>query len=270
MSAVVEILISKSKNVWTIILNRPYSKNAVDKATANLLYDAFIKFENDSTAKCAILYGKGGVFCAGADLKQMNNKVVEPTKDKFDYGPMGPTRLKLRKPVLAAVEGYCVAGGLELACWADMRICDETAIFGVFCRRWGVPLVDGGTVRLPRLIGASRAMDLILTGRPVDANEALIIGLANRVVKKGTALEEAKSIAEMISNFPQATMLADRQSAKEQWSLNEINGLKNEYNLGHLVLGEAVEGAKIFAAGKGRGGSFESFKSGGGGSNSKL
>ncbi len=263
--ATVETIVSKSKNIWTIIVNRPSAKNAVDQVTANQLYKQFINFEKDKEAKVAILTSKGGVFCAGADLKQMNNKVLKPTMKVDDYGPMGPTRLQLRKPVLAAIEGYAVAGGLELACWADMRICDTTAIFGVFCRRWGVPLVDGGTVRLPRLIGASRAMDMILTGREVDAQEALSIGLANRVVPKGKSLEAATEIAEMLCNFPNATMLADRQSAIEQWSLSETDALNNEYELGHLVLDDAAQGAKRFASGLGRGGSFDSFKSNGGG-----
>mmetsp|Transcript_78801 Transcript_78801/g.163884 ORF Transcript_78801/g.163884 Transcript_78801/m.163884 type:complete len:281 (-) Transcript_78801:28-870(-) len=271
MSAV-EVEKSADGQVWTVCFHRPEARNAVNRPTAAALLEAFRNFEKDDTARVAVLYGRGGTFCAGADLKALSsgvgadglsrngNRVLKPdVNDPLEEGPMGPTRLRLKKPVLAAIEGHCVAGGLELAVWCDMRICDETAIFGVFCRRWGVPLIDGGTIRLPRLIGQSRAMDMILTGRAVDAKEALNFGLANRVVAKGTARAEAEAIARMIASFPeQACMQADRQSSLEQWGLPSIgHALVNEYELGREVLKRAALGAGRFRDGAGRGGNFK-------------
>ena len=245
--------------VAIITLSRPERRNAVDRATARLLYDAFKRFDADEGVSVAVFAGGDDVFCAGADLKAMaegrgSNRVVEGG----DFGPMGPTRLSLSKPVIAAVEGYAVAGGLEMALWADLRVVGEGAVFGVFCRRFGVPLIDLGTVRLPRLIGASRAMDLILTGRPVDAAEALQIGLANRVVKAGQARRAAIELAGQIAVFPQTCMRNDRRSALDQWSLTWDEATANEVRLGLATLetGETVAGATRFAGGQGRGGSF--------------
>src|SRR5437879_6161300 len=195
------VLVEASGPVTTVIINRPEVRNAVDGPTAAALAEAFRTFDADETTSVAVLTGAGGTFCAGADLKAVGSERgnrVEPTGD----GPMGPTRMRLSKPVIAAVSGHAVAGGLELALWCDLRVADESAVFGVFCRRWGVPLIDGGTVRLPRLIGQSRAMDLILTGRPVDAGEALAFGLANRVVPAGQALAAAQELAAQLANFP--------------------------------------------------------------------
>ncbi|MFI4974291.1 MAG: crotonase/enoyl-CoA hydratase family protein [Caulobacterales bacterium] len=245
--------------VAVVTLSRPQRRNAVDRGTAQLLYDAFKRFDADEAALVAVFTGGDDVFCAGADLKA----IAEPrggnrTLEGGDLGPMGPTRLALSKPVIAAVEGYAVAGGLEMALWADLRVAGEGAVFGVFCRRFGVPLIDLGTVRLPRLIGASRAMDLILTGRPVDAREALAIGLANRVVKAGQARTAAIDLARQIAAFPQVCMRNDRRSALEQWSLSWEDATLNEYRLGRVTLaaGEAAAGAARFAAGEGRGGRF--------------
>jgi enoyl-CoA hydratase len=205
------IRVEKHDRVTTVVLNRPERRNAVDGPMAGELANAFKEFEADRESDVAVLWGAGGNFCAGADLKAVGTErgnEVEPSGD----GPMGPTRLKLSKPVIAAVEGYAVAGGLELALWCDLRVAATDAVFGVFCRRWGVPLVDGGTVRLPRLIGTSRAMDMILTGRPVDASEALSFGLANRVVAPGTAREEAEALARQLTAFPQTCLRNDRRS----------------------------------------------------------
>lgn len=246
--------------VAVVTLARPERRNAVDSPTAKLLYDAFKRFDADPAAGVAVFTGTDDVFCAGADLKalaagQPGNRVAMAG----DAGPMGPTRLELSKPVIAAVEGYAVAGGLEMALWADMRVVGEGAVFGVFCRRFGVPLVDLGTVRLPRLIGASRAMDLILTGRPVDAAEALAIGLANRVVPKGEARAAAIALAREIAAFPQTCLRNDRRSALDQWSLTWEEATANEIRLGLATLasGETAGGAARFAAGEGRGGRFE-------------
>ena len=251
---------SISNKVWTVTINRPHARNAVNRETARELHDAFIAFENDKVANCAVLYGEGG-FCAGADLKAFDNVVEKPEKgNPYDFGPMGPTRLQLTKPVIAAIEGHAVAGGLELACWCDIRVADTTAIFGVFCRRWGVPLIDGGTVSLPRLIGGSRAMDMILTGRPVDATEALSFGLVNRIAPLGCVRSEAEKLAELISLFPQNCLRSDRQSALAQWSLDLGDAFDNEYMLGKGVMRDALDGAKKFSEeGKGRGGSFGDF-----------
>jgi enoyl-CoA hydratase len=233
------------------------ARNAVDSETAALLREVFLSFDKDETQSVAILTGRGGTFCAGYDLKSVARRTSEPTFKEDAPGPMGPTRHLLSKPVIAAVEGYAVAGGLELALWCDLRVASETAKFGVFCRRWGVPLIDGGTVRLPRLIGHSRALDMILTGREVGAREAFDWGLANRLVPAGQALAEAKTLAEVIARFPQVCMRSDRRSSYEQWSLELDIALANEAKLGMPALeAEAQQGAARFASGKGRGGDF--------------
>lgn len=247
----------KNGFVTTIVLARPEVRNAVDRTTAAALADAFRAFEADASARVAVLYGDGGTFCAGADLgafSRGDSNVLAPEGD----GPMGPSRMLLSKPVIAAVAGHAVAGGLELALLCDMRVVEEDAIFGVFCRRFGVPLIDGGTVRLPRLIGLSRALDLILTGRAVDAQEALSIGLANRVVPRGLARPAAEELAAEIARFPQATMRGDRQSAYESFALTLDEAIANEFTIGmgSISSGEALEGATSFAKGKGRHGSF--------------
>ncbi|HLW90588.1 MAG TPA: crotonase/enoyl-CoA hydratase family protein [Roseiarcus sp.] len=249
---------SRDGAVTTIAINRPEARNAVDRATAEALAAAFRAFEADETAAVAVLWGAGGVFCAGADLNAFGagaGNRLEPDGD----GPMGPTRMALAKPVIAAVSGYAVAGGLELACWCDLRIAEEDAVFGVFCRRWGVPLIDGGTVRLPRLIGLGRALDMILTGRPVGAAEALAMGLANRVAPKGGALAAAQALAAEIARFPAGAMRGDRKSAYEQSGLDLATALAREFTIGVGSLEEARAGAKLFAEGRGRGGRFDDF-----------
>jgi enoyl-CoA hydratase len=248
------VKIEKSGHVTTIVLSRPERRNAVDGDTARALASAFRSFEADTEARVAVLYGEGGTFCAGADLKAMNLRIA-PDGD----GPMGPSRMIVAKPVIAAIAGHAVAGGLELACLCDLRVAERSAILGVFCRRWGVPLIDGGTIRLPRLIGMSRALDLILTGRPVHADEALAMGLVNRVVEDGRAREEAEALAGAIARFPQTCMLADRQSAYEQWTLPLADAIQNELRLGIRALesGETFAGAERFAKGAGRHGSFD-------------
>jgi enoyl-CoA hydratase len=233
------------------VLDRPEARNAVDREHAEALADAFRAFEADEEALVAVLWGAGGTFCSGADLKRMDNR-VEPTGD----GPMGPSRLELSKPVIAAVAGHAVAGGLELACWCDLRVLEEDAVLGVFCRRFGVPLIDGGTVRLPRIVGLGRALDLILTGRPVGAEEALRIGLADRVVSHGGAREAAERLAREIASFPQATMRADRASVLECLALPLNEALRRELSRGAGVLDEARRGAERFSAGEGRHGEF--------------
>ncbi|MCK9250897.1 MAG: crotonase/enoyl-CoA hydratase family protein [Solirubrobacteraceae bacterium] len=246
--------------VMTVTLHRPQARNAVDGPTAGALADAFRAFDADPDASVAILQGGGGTFCAGADLKgigtERSNRLDE---DPDADGPMGPSRMRLSKPVIAAIEGHAVAGGLELALWCDLRVAAQDAILGVFCRRWGVPLIDGGTVRLPRLIGESRAMDLILTGRPVDAAEALQIGLVNRVVPSGTALDAARELAAQIAAFPQACLRSDRLSMLEQAGWDEHDALPNEFAHGMRTIasGETLSGARRFAGGAGRGGTFE-------------
>jgi enoyl-CoA hydratase len=241
-----------------VTIDRPDVRNAVDRATAAELAAAFRRFEADDGAAVAILTGAGGTFCAGADLKAVSEASGNPVVVDGD-GPMGPTRMLLAKPVIAAVEGYAVAGGLELALWCDLRVAARDAVFGVFCRRWGVPLVDGGTVRLPRIVGHGVAMDLILTGRPVSGDEALRIGLANRVTEPGKALEVALALANDIATFPRRCMLSDRASAYEQWDLSLGDALVNETRHGVEVIdsGETRAGAARFAAGKGRHGRFE-------------
>ncbi|MBO6503885.1 MAG: crotonase/enoyl-CoA hydratase family protein [Kordiimonadaceae bacterium] len=246
-------------SVAIITIERPERRNAVDKATADALLAAFERFDADSDASVAILQGKGGYFCAGADLKAVAVEDGNRVAEEGD-GPMGPTRMQLSKPVIAAIEGHAVAGGMELALWCDLRVVAEDAVFGIFCRRFGVPLVDLGTVRLPRLIGQSRAMDLILTGRPVEAEEALQIGLANRVVPPGQALEGAKTLARQIAGFPQRCMRNDRQSVLEQWSLNWEEATRFETRLGLETInsGETQAGAQRFKNGIGRHGAFNS------------
>ena len=244
-----EVRVERDGPVTTVILDRPAVRNAVDGPTAALLADAFRAFEADDAARVAVLWGAGGTFCSGADLKAFSNRVA-PDGD----GPMGPTRMALSKPVIAAVAGHAVAGGLELACWCDLRVVEEDAVMGVFCRRWGVPLVDGGTVRLPRLIGLSRALDLILTGRPVDAHEAHAIGLANRVVGVGEARVAAEALAAELARLPQTAMLGDRRSAHESVGVGLEAAMARELELGMAALREGAEGAARFAAGAGRGG----------------
>jgi enoyl-CoA hydratase len=233
------------------------ARNAVDPETAGLLREAFFAFDKDEGQSVAILTGRGGTFCAGYDLKVAAARTGTAIHEPKGPGPMGPTRHLLSKPVIAAVEGYAVAGGLELALWCDLRVASASARFGVFCRRWGVPLIDGGTVRLPRLIGHSRALDMILTGREVGAHEAFEWGLANRLVPEGQALAEATALAEVIAKFPQVCMRSDRRSSYEQWNLELREALSNEGQLGMPALqAESRQGAARFAAGRGRGGDF--------------
>ncbi len=251
------ITIEKNGAITTVILNRAEVRNAVDRATAESLANAFREFDADESALAGVLYGDNGTFCAGADLKAIaggRGNRIAPDGD----GPMGPSRMLLNKPVIAAISGYAVAGGLELALWCDLRVAEEDAVLGVFCRRWGVPLIDGGTVRLPRLIGLSRALDLILTGRPVRADEALQMGLVNRVVPKGRAREEAEKLAREIAAFPQTCMREDRLSAYEQFDLNFQDAMANEFDHGLKSLqAGARDGAARFAGGAGRHGSFQ-------------
>ncbi len=247
------VLVEHDGPVTVITINRPEVRNAVDGPTAVLLAEAFRAFEADANASVAILTGTGTMFCAGADLKAIarreGNRVVE-----VGDGPMGPTRMLLDKPVIAAVEGYAVAGGLELALWCDLRVAARDATFGVFCRRWGVPLIDGGTVRLPRAIGMSQALDLIITGRGVSGHEALRMGIANRLADPGAALADARTLAHEIAELPQRCLRADRRSAYEQWDLPLGDAIHNEWRLGNAVLaaGDAIAGATRFAAGAGR------------------
>jgi enoyl-CoA hydratase len=247
--------VERNGPVTTVILSRPDVRNAVDGPTARALARAFEEFDADPDTSVAVLWGEGGTFCAGADLKALDTERGNQVTDD-GYGPMGPTRMRLSKPVIAAISGYAVAGGLELALWCDLRVAEEDAVFGVFCRRWGVPLIDGGTVRLPRLIGESRAMDLILTGRPVDAREAHDIGLANRVVPAGQAREAAERLAADLARFPQTCMRGDRMSVLEQHGLAEEVAMAGELRHGKAALAEAVDGAARFAAGAGRHGDF--------------
>ena len=239
--------------VTTVILDRPEVRNAVDREHAAALADAFRAFEADEEARVAVLWGAGGAFCSGADLKKLDNR-TEPDGD----APMGPSRLELAKPVIAAVAGHAVAGGLELALWCDLRVVEEDAAFGVFCRRFGVPLIDGGTVRLPRLVGMGRALDLILTGRKVEAAEALQMGLANRVVPTGGARDAAVALAQQLAKFPQETMRADRLNAYEQWDHALAQALHLEWERSKQRIPDALEGAQRFAGGEGRHGRFPS------------
>ncbi|MFG2421506.1 crotonase/enoyl-CoA hydratase family protein [Streptomyces sp. NPDC048448] len=241
--------------VTTVVLSRPGARNAVDGPTAVELTDAFREFEADDTARVAVLWGEGGTFCAGADLKAIGTEHGNRVTEDGD-GPMGPTRLRLSKPVIAAVAGHAVAGGLELALWCDLRVAEEDAVLGVFCRRWGVPLIDGGTVRLPRLIGTSRAMDMILTGRPVPAPEAYGMGLVNRLVPNGRARAAAEELAADIAGFPQSCLRSDRASVLDQEGMVEQTALRGELRHGMDVLADGMEGAARFASGAGRHGSF--------------
>lgn len=254
------VLIDRAPPLVTITINRPAVRNCVDRPTADALVAAFEAFDRDPELRVAILTGADGAFCAGADLKAVSSG--DPARINHvgadGSGPLGPSRMRLSKPVIAAVAGPAVAGGLELALWCDLRVADDTAVFGVFCRRWGVPLIDGGTVRLPRLIGQSRALDMILTGRAVGADEAFAIGLANRHVPAGQALTAATALALELSAFPQACLRSDRQSALDQWALPEAEAIAHEFALGHqtILTGETHAGATRFADGLGRHGQF--------------
>jgi enoyl-CoA hydratase len=251
----VSVLIEHDGPVTTVVIDRPEVRNAVDGPTATALAAAFREFDQDDNAHVAVLTGAGGTFCAGADLKAVGGPEgnrVEPDGD----GPMGPSRMRLGKPVIAAIEGHAVAGGLELALWCDLRVAAADAILGVFCRRWGVPLIDGGTVRLPRLIGLGRALDLILTGRPVTAEEALAIGLVNRVVPRGQALAAARHLAAQIAALPQTCLRSDRMSAIESTGLTEPEAMASEFRYGMSTLSQPdmAEGVQRFRSGVGRGG----------------
>ena len=259
------VLVQRDGPIWTVTLNRPGVRNAVDGETAHLLAQAFRDFDADADACVAILQGAGGQFCAGADLKAVAGGFGAENGVAWLANPLntsmeadGPTRLQLSKPVIAAVEGHAVAGGLELALWCDLRVAGSTATFGVYCRRVGVPLIDGGTVRLPRLIGESRALDLILTGRAVTADEALMLGLANRVVPAGEAFNAAVELAKQIAAFPPQCMRNDRASVAAQHGLPLRDALAQEFRLGLRTLqsGEPVSGAQRFAGGTGRHGKF--------------
>lgn len=245
------VRVERNGAVTTVILDRPGARNAVNGPTAAALYAAFDAFDRDDTASVAVLWGDNGTFCAGADLKSFGTPDANAVH-RTGPGPMGPTRMVLSKPVIAAVSGYAVAGGLELAVWCDLRVAEEDAVFGVFCRRWGVPLIDGGTVRLPRLIGQSRAMDMILTGRGVKAHEALAMGLANRVVPKGQARQAAEELAAQLAALPQQCLRSDRLSALHQWGSSEADAIDYEFASISRVAAEAAEGAGRFAAGAGR------------------
>ena len=254
------VLFNVDGPVAVVTIDRPEVRNAVDGPTARALADAFRRFDADDSLAAAVLTGAGGTFCAGADLKAVaagrGNRVELAMSDD---GPMGPSRMLLSKPVIAAVEGHAVAGGLELALWCDLRVAATDAVFGVYCRRWGVPLIDGGTVRLPRLVGMSHAMDLILTGRGVSGDEALTMGLANRIVDSGAAVASAVDLGKQLAAFPQRCLRADRMSAYQQWSLPVSEALSMEVRRGMEVIrsGETREGAARFAEGAGRHGSFD-------------
>jgi len=264
------IRVDHHDDVTVVTIDRPQVRNAVDMATADALFRAFVAFDRDPARKVAVLTGAGGSFCAGFDLAQAASGSVgdewfaehaldpsfDGTDDQPRKGPMGPTRLAMSKPVIAAIAGPAVAGGMELALWCDMRVMEETAYMGVYCRRWGVPLIDGGTVRLPRIVGHGRAMDLILTGRKVEAAECLSIGLASRTCASGRALDTALELAREIARFPQGCLRADRASALRQWSLDLPQALASEWRSADTFRAEGIAGAGRFAAGKGRGGDF--------------
>ncbi len=256
MSAPDAVKVTRDGPVTTVLLSRPERRNAVDGPTAQALADAFRAFDADSDAAAAVLAGEGGVFCAGADLTAVGTASGNRVADDGD-GPMGPTRMRLSKPVIAAIAGHAVAGGLELALWCDLRVAEEDAVLGVFCRRWGVPLIDGGTVRLPRLIGAGRAMDLILTGRPVGAEEAERMGLVNRIVPTGTSLAAAQELAAALARFPQTCLREDRLSALEQEGMGEAEALATELAHGRRSLLEVGAGLERFRSGAGRHGAFD-------------
>ena len=250
--------IERTGRVTTVVLARPERRNAIDGATAAALASAFRAFDADPDADVAVLWGEGGNFCAGADLKAFAENPGQMRLSSEGDAPLGVSRLRLTKPVIAAVSGHAVAGGLELACWCDLRVAETSAVFGVFCRRFGVPLIDGGTVRLPRLIGQARALDLILTGRPVHADEALAIGLVNRIVPDGEARHAAEALAASIARFPQQCLRNDRLSCYEQWDFSLDEAMRNEFRRGlaSLASGEAREGAERFRTGEGRHGEF--------------
>jgi len=258
------VRIEKQDAIWTVIHSRPEARNAMDPQSAVALYDAFRAFDADDTARVAVFWGEGGAFCAGWDLKHASSLSDANALDPFDFpeegeppmAAMGPSRLNLSKPVIAAVSGPAVAGGMELAIWADVRVMEETAYMGVYCRRWGIPLIDGGTVRLPRLVGEGRAMDLILTGRQVDADEALRIGLCEYVVAEGEARDKAEALARDIARFPQSCMNSDRRSARNQHGLSQNDALKQEWAYSKNEVTRGIEGAGRFSSGKGRGGDF--------------
>lgn len=258
MSDTMPVLIERHPPLLHVTINRPEVRNAVNGPTAAALAAAFRSFEEDDELSVAILSGAGDHFCAGADLKALARGEGGNRIATEGDGPMGPSRMQLSKPVIAAISGYCVAGGIELAAWCDLRVADETAVFGVFCRRFGVPLIDGGTVRLPRLIGMSQAMDMILTGRPVASEEALRMGLANRVVAKADLLTEARKLALQLAEFPQTCLRGDRMSVYQQWSMSEADAIANEFRhgLNTLESGETLSGAGRFRDGAGRHGDF--------------
>lgn len=270
MSDIPAVAVERMGEVWVVTLDRAPVRNAVDAATAQALHRAFVEFESDAEARVAVFHGANGHFCAGWDLQSgaallaQDPGAAHRLQDALDFdpadpappGPMGPTRLFLSKPVIAAVSGAAVAGGMELALWCDMRVMEADAYFGVYCRRFGVPLIDGGTVRLPRLIGMGHAMDLVLTGRKVEAEEALRMGLANRVVPPGQAREAAVALARQLARFPQATLRADRESAYRQWDMPLNEALHQEWRRGRECLPDALAGAARFTAGQGRHGVF--------------
>jgi enoyl-CoA hydratase len=248
--AAMSVRIEATDHVWTVIIDRPAARNAVDGPTAHALADAFRDFDADGAARVAVLCGADGTFCSRADLKQTSNPLSPILTDD---APMGPSRLQLDKPVIAAISGHAVAGGMELAAWCDLRIMESDAIVGVFCRRWGVPLIDGGTVRLPHLVGAGRALDLILTGRPVDADEALAMGFANRVVAPGQARAAAEALAAELAGLPQRCLRSDRRSVYDGLGVDEATALGREFELGLASLrAEGLAGAARFRAGAGR------------------
>ncbi|KPP85357.1 MAG: enoyl-CoA hydratase [Rhodobacteraceae bacterium HLUCCO07] len=258
------VRVEKNGAVWTVIHSRPEARNAMDVEHARALYEAFLEFESDDSAAVAVFWGEGGAFCAGWDLKQVAAlaegeawAALDFAEEGHVFGPMGPSRLDLSKPVIAAIEGPAVAGGMELAVWADLRVMGQGAFMGVYCRRWGVPLIDGGTVRLPRLVGEGRAMDMILTGRKVTAQEALRIGLCEYVVPDGTARDRAEELAHQIARFPQGCLRADRASARAQAGLDQRAALRQEWEGSKgMVQAEGAKGAARFAGGKGRHGDF--------------
>jgi enoyl-CoA hydratase len=249
----VSVRVERDGPVTTVIIDRPEVRNAVDGPTAAALAGAFREFDQDDGASVAVLCGEGGTFCAGADLKAVGGPSGNRTEPDGD-GPMGPSRMRLVKPVIAAIAGHAVAGGLELALWCDLRVAEEVAVLGVFCRRWGVPLIDGGTVRLPRLIGLSRALDMIITGRPVGAAEALQSGLVNRVVPPGQARAAAQQLAAQLAALPQACLRSDRMSALESLGASDEAAMANEFRRGMSILGGAADGIERFRGGAGRGG----------------
>jgi enoyl-CoA hydratase len=257
-----QVEVETAGRVCTVIINRPEVRNAIDYQTSVLLAEAFGEFESDGELYVAVLWGAGGTFCAGADLKALSSNPLEEAKrlenDMSQNGPLGPTRMSLSKPVIAAISGHCVAGGLELALWCDLRVAEEDAVMGIFERRFGVPLIDGGTQRLPRLIGMSRALDMILTGRPVGAGEAMSMGLVNRVVEKGKAREEAEALAAVLAGFPQVCMRSDREALYKGFDMDFGSAMELEYRLGLRVLesGETLDGASRFARGTGKHGQF--------------